>query len=155
MHSTSLYKFLFIFILSISLNACDTSNDIAMLTSYPKQGACSIDNPERNSLVDKKNGLLIRGWAYDSQNQEVPDTLTLYFINETTQEITLATIQRGELRGDVAKAFGNPSLEASGFSGSLPGNKLEAGSYHLILLQIDRTSGAIACNGEPHKITVQ
>lgn len=155
MHSTSLIKFLFFFVCSIFLNACDTNNDIAILASYPKQGACSIDQPERNSLVDKNKGLLIRGWAYDRLNQEVPETLTLYLINETTQKITLATVQRGELRGDVAKAFGNPSLEASGFSGSLPSNKLQAGNYHLILLQINRKSGAIACNGEPHKITVQ
>lgn len=136
------------------LNACDANNDVAMLYSYPKQGACSIDNPERHARINNDTDLLIRGWAYDAQTQLIPETLSLYFVNEKTQEFVLANVERGELRGDVATAFGNPALEKSGFRSTFPKNKLTAGKYTLILLQIDRKSGVIACNGEPHKITV-
>jgi len=138
------------------LLGCDNKNenDLALLSSYPKRGACSIDGPERNSTVDNSKDLLIRGWAYDGQSQQIPQTLTLYMINEHTKELTLATLRRGEKRGDVAKAFGNPALEESGFSGILSKDKLKTGNYHLILLQMDRNIGAIACAGEPHKIVI-
>lgn len=147
-------KFVLFSITLLMLNGCEQNNDFTLLLSYPKKGACSIDGPERGSVVNKEEDLLIRGWAYDEQSQYIPDTLTLYFIHEETQSLTSVAVKRGELRGDVAKTFGNPALEASGFSGKLLKNQLERGNYRLILLQIDRKVGVIACAGEAHKISV-
>ena len=137
------------------LNACNPNNDLALLSSYPKNGICSIDNPERGAVVAKNKDLLIRGWAFDNLNKNVPAMLTLYFLNEKTNEIVLASIQRGEKRGDVAKALGIPALENSGFTGTLKKNELKAGKYKLILLQAGQKNGVISCAGDTHQISVE
>lgn len=147
--------FLLTIFLGLFLSGCNPNNDVAMLSSYPKYGHCSIDSPQRDATVSIGNELLISGWAYDENKKTIPGTLTMYFVNEDTNEITIATVKRGEKREDVARVLGNPTLVDSGFSGTIDKNKLPAGKYHLVLLQADQAAGVISCAGDQHKITLQ
>lgn len=145
----------FAFLSILLITSCNQSDDVAMLYSYPKYGHCAIDSPARGDTVTTEKELLISGWAYDENRKAIPSTLTMYFINEDTNEITVATVKRGEKREDVARVLENPTLVDSGFSGSIEEKKLPAGKYRLILLQADRTSGVISCAGEAHTVTLQ
>lgn len=136
-------------------SGCSQNDDITILYSYPKYGICSIDNPARGETVKIGKELLIRGWAYDENKKTIPSTLTMYFINEDTNKITVATVKRGGKREDVAKVLENPMLVDSGFSGAIEEKKMAAGKYRLILLQADKASGVISCAGEPHTVILQ
>lgn len=138
----------------LCITGCNQNDDAAMLYSYPKYGLCSIDSPARGETIIIEKELLVRGWAYDEKRKIVPETLTMYFIHEETNAITVVTVKRDEKREDVAKALNNPILIDSGFGGTVAKSKLTAGKYQLILLQADRTAGAISCAGEPHKVTL-
>lgn len=134
---------------------CNQNDEVSMLYSYPQYGHCSIESPARGDTVTIEKELLISGWAYDENKKTIPNTLTMYFINNDTNQITVATVKRGEKREDVAKVLENPILVDSGFSGSIEGKKLAAGRYRLILLQADRASGVISCAGESHTVILQ
>ena len=155
MHRNLIIHNYFFFLSALFITGCNQNNDAALLYSYPKFGLCSIDTPARGDIVTSEKELLISGWAYDEKRKKIPETLTMYFINEDTNEITVAPVKRGNRREDVARALGNPALVDSGFSGTIGGEKLVAGKYRLILLQADRASGVISCAGEPHIITLQ
>lgn len=146
---------LFIIFSCLFLSGCNPNNDVAMLSSYPKYGHCSIDSPQRGATITIEEELLISGWAYDENKKTIPGTLTMYFVNQDTNEITIATVKRGEKREDVAKVLGNPALVDSGFNGTINKGKLPAGKYLLVLLQADQTAGVISCAGDEHKITLQ
>lgn len=145
----------FIFLSGSLLSGCDLNNDVAMLSSYPKHGHCSIESPARGTTITLEQELSISGWAYDENHKTIPDTLTMYFINEDTNEITVAMVKRGGKREDVARVLGSPHLINSGFSGTINKAKLSAGKYQLILLQADQKNGVISCAGEAHKIVLQ
>lgn len=120
-----------------------------------KEGHCSIDSPARSSITKMGDELLISGWAYNPSNMKIPDLMTMYFINEDTQEIYSTAIKRGEKREDVAQALGNPSLINSGFRGAIERSQLPPGKYQLVLLQIDPHAGVISCAGEIHRVTLE
>lgn len=148
-------SFSFIFIALLLMAGCNQNDEVSMLYSYPQYGHCSIESPARGDTVTIEKELLISGWAYDENKKTIPNTLTMYFINNDTNQITVATVKRGEKREDVAKVLENPILVDSGFSGSIEGKKLAAGRYRLILLQADRASGVISCAGESHTVILQ
>jgi hypothetical protein len=138
----------------VFLNGCEQSNDVALLSSYPAFGSCAIDTPKAGERISSGKNFNVGGWAFDEKNKSLPDTLTLYFVNEDTSAIFTFSAKRGPKRGDVAAVFKLPTLIDSGFSGHILGNSLTPGTYRIILLQADRQAGVISCNGLDHKIIV-
>lgn len=136
------------------LSGCEQNNDIALLSSYPLFGICTIDTPKHNETISSDNEFSIMGWAFDEKNKTVPDTLTLYLINESSSQIFTFPAKRGIERPDVAAAFNLPILVESGFSGHVAKNSLTPGNYRVVLLQASRGTGIISCRGENHRIAI-
>ncbi len=136
------------------LCGCDSNNDITLLSSYPTFGSCAIDTPEMGAIISGDQKFTVGGWAFDEKNKSLPSTLTLYFINENNLSIFTVPAKRGNKREDVAAAFKSPKLVDSGFNGYVSENTLTPGVYRIVLLQADRQTGVISCNGLNHKITI-
>lgn len=151
----SRYNHLLFFFSLTLLSGCNPNSDLALLMSYPKEGICSIDAPERNATIRAEEELLIRGWAYNPKNKKITATLAMYFVNEDDHKMYTASIKREGKREDVAKALDNPVLVDSGFGGRLEKSKLQSGVYQVMLLQIDPHVGVLSCAGDPHRITVE
>jgi hypothetical protein len=135
------------------LNGCDTNNDYALLASYPKVGACAIDVPQKNAAIKRNTEVLVRGWAFDSNDQTVPDVITLYLVHKESGDIKAFSGKRGLKREDVANAYKNSKLIHSGFDLTI---KLpQPGNYEMVLLQADQDTGAISCAGTIHSVTVE
>lgn len=146
----------FVFVaLMVFVQGCDSNNDIAMLAAYPTFGTCAIDIPKTGSILSIDQSFKVDGWAFDEKNKTTPSTLTLYFVNESNETLFPFPAKRGNQREDVAMLFKSPQLVNSGFNGLVPENALPPGTYRLVLLQADRYSGVIACNGLNHKIIIQ
>lgn len=140
---------------ALLLAGCEKNNDLALLTSYPAFGACAVDIPRSNERISNNQILNIVGWAFDEKNKSLPDILTLYLVNEETSKIFTFTARRGEQRPDVATVYNMPILVDSGFHGQIPENSLPPGTYRTFLLQADRQSGVISCNGLDHKFIIE
>ena len=141
--------------LFILLSGCEQNTDIALLSSYPAFGSCAIDTPQANVTLPSDQDFTVGGWAYDEKNKSIPDTLTLYLINEDTLKISTFPATRGTKRPDVAAAFKLPKLIGSGFNSFISKNSLTPGTYQFVLIQTSRVTGVISCNGLKHKITIQ
>lgn len=137
------------------LYGCEQNKDIALLSSYPLFGSCAIDSPTQNEAFEVDQEFTVSGWAFDEKNKSVPDTLTLYFINESTSQIFTFPARRTGGRPDVAAAYKLPNLVDSGFSGLVTKNVLSPGSYRIVLLQASRGTGVISCAGETRNIRIQ
>lgn len=148
-------KFLFAFICISILNACNPTDDAALIESYSKNGACSIDSPQQSSTLPGDKDFAVGGWAYDKLSNSIPETLTLYFINENSRKIVSVSAQRGTKREDVAKAFSNEKLINSGFDAVVRKDLLEPGIYKILIVQSNKDAGAILCEGDEHKINVR
>lgn len=152
---TNYLKCVSVFLFFIMLSGCEQNNDIALLSSYPVFGSCAIDIPKADATLSSDQDFTVGGWAYDEKNKSIPDTLTLYFINENTSTIFTFPAKRGTKRPDVAAAFKLPKLVDSGFNGFVSKNSLTPGTYRIVLLQASRGTGVISCGGLSHKITIQ
>lgn len=139
----------------ILLSGCEQNNDIALLSSYPVFGSCSIDMPKANETLISNQEFSVSGWAFDEKNKTIPDILTLYLINDSTSEIFTFPGKRGAKRPDVAAVFKLPKLVDSGFDALVPKNSLTPGAYRVVLLQASRGTGVISCNGLSHKLVIQ
>lgn len=137
------------------LYGCEQNNDIALLASYPQFGSCAIDTPKQNETFLTDQDFYVSGWAFDEKNKSVPDTLTLYFINESNSKIYTFPAKRIGERPDVAALFKLPQLKESGFSGLISKASLEPGNYRIVLLQVSRGNGVISCTGDNHRIIIQ
>jgi hypothetical protein len=128
---------------------------VSELSAYPKNGQCSIDLPAKNAELSASEDFHIGGWAFNKTDNSTADTLTIYFKNIKTNELTSINAQTGHKRPDVVKAFSIPSIENSGFDAVMEKDNLVAGTYEVVLLQANKDTGAIICDSEPHHITVK
>ncbi len=135
------------------LSSCDVNSEYAMLASYPKNGACAIDAPQKSASIKKNVDTLVSGWAFDNINKTVPDSITLYLVHKESGKIKAFSGKRGLTRKDVANAFKNDRLIDSGFDLTI--KLIQPGNYEMVLLQADRKTGVISCAGESHNIIVE
>lgn len=136
------------------LTACSPPDQSAELRSYPAHGACTIDSPANGAMVDSKTDFSLAGWAFNRQDDSVPNAVIVYFVNEESTELVTRTAAR-ESRPDVAAAFQKEEVLNSGFNAIVAANDLKPGQYRIELIQVSNRNGSFRCDGEPHKITVQ
>lgn len=136
------------------LSACEREDKSAGLRDYPARGTCTLDGPAKNATVNSQEEFTFRGWAFDSRDRSVPDSVIAYFINEETLELVTRSTSR-IARPDVAAAFKYDGVTNSGFTTLVPPKTLAPGKYRIELLQIDNQNGGIRCGSFSHKITVE
>lgn len=97
--------------------------------SFTNQISYNID-----LIQEEEDRFLIQGWAFLRNSASKNDSISLILQNQTESYRTDVTTTR---RVDVAAIFKNPVFEYSGFSLSLPKEKLPAGEYNILIEKVD------------------
>ena len=98
-------------------------------SSFTSQITYNID-----LLQEEEDRFLIQGWAFLKNAAGKNDSINLVLQNQTETYQASVTVTR---RVDVAAKFKNPLFEYSGFSLSLPKEKLPAGEYSVLIEKVD------------------
>jgi len=142
-------------IAAIALTACSQQDDSQVLYTYPQTASCSIDTPKSEVEITSGKKVALAGWAFNKANNSIPQSLTVYLINEDSKKVYPLVAKRGIKRPDVAKAFNNDALVDVGFSATIETAALKSGSYKVMLVQINDQAQAIRCKNETHRIKVK
>jgi hypothetical protein len=112
---------------------------------------CGVNAPIAGTDFDRKAGLSPWGWAFDRSSGKVIEKISIQIISDDNKIGITAPLTRSS-RPDVAKAFGRPELENSGFIGSIDVNSLPAGVYRVSIVQRDAAKTYVCTS--PSKITL-
>jgi len=103
-------------------------------------GACSLD-VVNNALVgeatevtvNRADGLMVDGWAFDEKNAAVPATVVLQLAHG--EERYFALLNRHGGRDDLAKAYAKPEFANAAYGAPLDIAALPAGQYEVSVIQ--------------------
>jgi hypothetical protein len=93
--------------------------------------------------VDRQQQLVLDGWAADVTKGVVSPSVIIE-LSPSGGSNYYASASRGRIRKDVAKAFGKPALEGSGFELKADIGSLPVGTYSLQVIQPEKGQ-VLAC----------
>ncbi|WP_313462036.1 hypothetical protein [Pseudomonas nitroreducens] len=134
------------FSLVLAMTGCgsDEAESAAVNTSTD---SCHLDfiNGNGERLVHITPGQMdIRGWAFDKNTMSTPQGLEIVFKDTQGNTFSFPAASRGE-RPDVAKAYGQKSIENAGFRILADSSKLQQGVYSIVL-KMSEGRRVVQCN---------
>lgn len=141
-------KKLLVIVPLVFLAACGNDNKPIVASA-----SCSIDIPAAKARLPAAQKFIVSGWAFDKATSAVSKHVRVQITstNPTVSKTFDAAVN--VKRPDVATAFKEPKVGASGFSVEVPANSFAPGVYEITVLQ-EFPNTVLTC-GTGHTIRVE